>query len=99
MIDLRPEHLAIVQQIVRNYVPGAELLVFGSRVTGSAKPHSDLDLAVRTDGIIPLKTMALLQNAFRESDLPFRVDVLDWHDISVEFQELIAVRNEILQSR
>lgn len=99
MIDLRPDYLAIVQHILRTHVPDVEVRAFGSRVTGSAKPHSDLDLVVRAGGKIPLKAMALLLNAFRESDLPFRVDVLDWHEISAEFQELIAAKNEMIQSR
>ena len=35
------------------------------------------------------RTLGKLRDAFEESRLPFRVDVLDWHDISDNFREII----------
>ena len=46
MIDLAPEQLAIVRRLLATYVPECEVRAFGSRVTWTAKPHSDLDLAL-----------------------------------------------------
>ena len=38
-----------------------------------------------------------LKEAFEESDLPFRVDVLDWHAISDRFHKVIEKKYEVLQ--
>ena len=77
-IDITPEERAIVLQILNEIVPNREVRVFGSRVTGKAKPFSDLDLAIMGDEPLPLETRARLEEAFSESDLPWQVDVLDW---------------------
>jgi type I restriction enzyme S subunit len=37
-----------------------------------------------------------LSNAFEESELPFRMDVLDWHSLSKEFQAVIERRYEVI---
>ena len=90
MIDLKPEHEMIVKSILKQYVPGTECYAFGSRVTFTAKPHSDLDLVIVGKEEIPLRSLYLLDEAFVESDLPFRVDVLDWQAIGDDFRNRIS---------
>lgn len=77
-IDLAPEHLAVVKDILGMHVPGRRVVAFGSRVTGTAKPYSDLDLCVMGDAPLGLGLMADLRNAFAGSPLPFRVDIVEW---------------------
>jgi len=46
-IDISPEQLAIVQGILKDHLPKGTLAwAFGSRVTWTAKPFSDLDIAL-----------------------------------------------------
>ena len=97
MIDVAPAHLATVRRILAEHVPACEVRAFGSRVRGKAKPYSDLDLAVVGGGTLEPDVLRLLAEAFEESDLPFRVDVLDWHAIAPAFQRVIEERYEILQ--
>ena len=89
MIEIEPRHLAEVRRILRLHVGGLEVRAFGSRVRGGAKPHSDLDLAVMTQAPLPMKIKVQLEDAFTESDLPFKVDVLYWDEISTAFRRLI----------
>lgn len=77
-IDITPEERAIVLRILNEIVPDREVQAFGSRVTGKTKPFSDLDLSIMGDQPLPLETRARLEEAFSESDLPWKVDVLDW---------------------
>ena len=77
-IDVRPEHWCIVRSILRWHVPDREVWAFGSRARGSAKAYSDLDLAVIGKTPLPLRISAALAEDFSESDLPWRVDVVDW---------------------
>lgn len=88
-LDISSEHLIIVQQILRQQVPSCEVWAFGSRVKGTAKPFSDLDLVIMSQQPLSLALMASLQEAFSESDLPWKVDVVDWSTTSPEFRAVI----------
>ena len=97
-MEISTAHLAIVKAALKEHLPGVEVRAFGSRVLGTPKSWSDLDLAVVGKTRIDPKILTSLQEAFEESDLPYRVDVLDWNAISPEFRRLIESRYEALQS-
>ncbi len=88
-IDIRPHHLHIVQYILQQYVPDARVRVFGSRAKGTARKTSDLDLCIDAGAPLSFTTAGNLSEDFAESDLPYKVDVVDWHACSPDFQELI----------
>jgi type I restriction enzyme S subunit len=96
VIDIRPEHRAIVIAILSRIIPDAAVLAFGSRVTGSAKKSSDLDLAIKTETKIDKKKLQMLAAAFEESDLPYRVDLVDWNGISENFRTIIEKSVEVM---
>ncbi|MCC6158191.1 MAG: nucleotidyltransferase domain-containing protein [Deltaproteobacteria bacterium] len=96
MIDAKPNDIETIRGILRRHVPGCEVRVFGSRVNGRAKPWSDLDIAIVGPGRIDDDTMRLLREAFEDSDISFRVDVVDWHAVSESFRRVIANGYEIL---
>lgn len=81
-----------VKKILAEYVPECEAKAFGSRVSGKAKPFSDLDLAVDCGKRMNFDQLRLLKEAFEESELPFRVDVIDWHGISSSFKKAIEAK-------
>jgi predicted nucleotidyltransferase len=89
MIDLPQNQLETVKRILSEHVAECEVRLFGSRVRGNAKPWSDLDMAIMADSALDKQTLYSLREAFEESDLPIRIDVLDWHAISPEFQTVI----------
>ena len=89
MIDLNPNHLATVERILTEHVPECEVRAFGSRATWTSKDYSDLDLAIVGSGPLDRRTLGRLKEAFEDSELPIRVDVLDWHSISESFREVI----------
>ena len=97
MIDLAPEHLASVRRLLLAHVPECEVRAFGSRVAWTAKSYSDLDLALVGAEKLAACRLHRLREAFEESGLPIRVDVLDWHAISESFQKVIAGRYEVIQ--
>jgi len=98
MIDLAPELLAIMRGLLAAELPDCEVRAFGSRVTGAAKPYSDLDLVLRGPARLPFERLAAVREAFAESELPIRVDVIDWHAISENFRKIIAEKFEVLQN-
>ena len=96
MIDLNPNHLGTVKAILAEHVPECEVRAFGSRATWTAKDYSDLDLAILGQGPLDWTALGRLEEAFEESDLPMRVDVLDWHAISGSFREMIEREHVVL---
>ena len=89
MIDLAPDQLATVRAILAAHLPEAAAFAFGSRACGTARPHSDLDLAVAADAPLPLDRLEALRDAFAASDLPMQVDVVDYRAASAGFRRII----------
>jgi uncharacterized protein len=89
MLDISQHDLEAVRNILDRFVPEAEIIVFGSRIHGTAKPWSDLDLAIRVETALDWKLLEEIKEAFQESELPFRVDILDWNNISPAFRKAI----------
>ena len=97
LVDLSPPYLAIVEEVLSEHVPDCEVRAFGSRATWTAKDYSDLDLAVVGDGPLDRCTLGRLKEAFEESTLPMRVDVLDWHTVTAGFREVIESQCVVLR--
>ena len=90
-IDIRQDHWEIVSAILEKHVPQYEILFFGSRAKWTAREFSDLDLAVITDTPLPLAVLADMNEEFSESDLPFKVDVVDWATVGEGFKKVIKL--------
>jgi predicted nucleotidyltransferase len=97
MLDLSPRDLAIVQDILRKHVPDHEVWAFGSRTKGTARRYSDLDLAVITNAPLSLGIRGDMAEDFSESDLPFRVDILDWSTTRDNFQRIVEQDRVVVQ--
>lgn len=91
-LDLRPEWLEIVRQIFAIHLPEAEVIAYGSRVTGTAHEGSDLDLVARNphNPQLPVRNLSDVRECFTESNLPILVDILDWAQIPDSFREEIT---------
>jgi type I restriction enzyme, S subunit len=55
----------------------------------------DLDLAIISDTPAPLKISPRMAEDFSESDLPWRVDVVDWATTRATFRKIIE-RDRVL---
>ena len=95
-IDIRPADLETVRRILREHVPDLEVHAFGSRVAWNARETSDLDLALMTDEPLTVARMADLRAAFTESDLPFRVDLVDWASTPEAFRRVVEAEHVVL---
>lgn len=89
MIAIEQEQLVILKQILRKYFPKAQILVFGSRYKHTNKPYSDIDIAIVEKEKIDLATYSKVKEELEESNLRYRVDLLDWNSISADFQKNI----------
>lgn len=97
-IDLQPGHWGIVRGILLRHVPQREVWAFGSRATRTAKQYSDLDLTVIGEAPLSISILGALAEDFAESDLPFRVDLVDWATTDESFREIIRGTRVLVQS-
>lgn len=96
-IDISHEHLKIVQNILRKYLPDdVTVWVFGSRAKNSAKKFSDLDLALESRNKIENGILIDLKEGFEYSDLPYRVDLVEICDVTETFKKIIDSEKIIL---
>ena len=97
MIDIKSAHLQTIKRILAEHVRDCEVRAFGLRVKGKAKVYSDLDLAVVCQDDLGAERLRHLKEAFEESDLSFRVDVLDWNRTAESFRKVIEQDYEVVQ--
>ena len=98
--EIRPDHLRMVQDILRRHLPDAvRVWVFGSRARGDTRTWSDLDLAL--EGPVPLSedTLLAVTDAFEESELSLRVDVVDLGRVSERFRRIVESERTPLPGR
>lgn len=81
----------VVELLLHQHVPHHEVWAFGSRVTGEhLKRFSDLDLVIRGGQPLDLDRLLMLKHDLIQSDLPFKVDVTDWHVLDESMKQRIA---------
>jgi len=95
-IDLLQKHHLLIQSLIKKYLPSVTVWVYGSRVKGTAQPHSDLDMIVFVTEQQKLQ-VSDLQEAFDDSVLPFRVDLFVWNDVPKEFHKTIELEHIVFQ--
>jgi predicted nucleotidyltransferase len=95
-ITVPAHHLSYLLEQLKLYIPDATVWAFGSRVKGSNRTSSDLDLAVLCDKQTAKKQLPKLNEVFIESEIPFKVQLLDFNRLPVNMQENIKKKYVIL---
>ena len=85
-LNLDPEDWKIIKNILNQYP--YTFYAFGSRVHGTHKPLSDLDLCFKET--IPLHMITEIRGAFEDSSLAFTVDIVNWNECSAQFKKSIT---------
>jgi len=96
-IDISPESWQVVRDLLRRHVPDRAVWAFGSRAKRTAKAFSDLDLVVVGEETLGIDRMATLREAFQDSVLPFKVDIVDWALAEEQFRKTIEESRVLLQ--
>ena len=80
------------RRITRSILKGRDVRtwLFGSRAAGNARSFSDIDIALDA-GAKPVtrELLVRLSCALEESNIPFRVDIVDIHNVSPAVRENI----------
>jgi len=91
-VKLSTEQLETVQQILKKHLTNDILVwVFGSRATDRVKEYSDLDIALQQENgqRLEFSLLVKLMDDFEESNLPYKVDVVDYNAASGIFKQNI----------
>lgn len=96
-VDISPQNWQIVRGILQQHVPELEVWAFGSRAQWTAKPFSDLDIAIIGSEKLGVGLVAEVREAFQESALPFKVDIVDWAATDERFRKIIEQCAVVLQ--
>ena len=98
-LDMRPQHLALLRELLQQHLPQVEIWAYGSRVNGDGHEASDLDLVVRQPADLKQETPQLWETkeALMESNLPIRVDIVDWARIPASFHSEIEQAYVVVQ--
>ncbi len=86
MIDLDTATRQKVEFVLGRFLPETEVRLVGSRARSGAKRQADIDLLVVRPKPLSPRERALLNTAFEESDIPFKVDVLEWELLTTTFR-------------
>ena len=96
-IDVKPIEWEIIKNILSQIIPERLVWAFGSRVNGNKKEFSDLDIVILGEKPLAQEKEADLHNAFINSDLPFKIDIIIWSRTSDKFKSIINQSHKVIQ--
>jgi predicted nucleotidyltransferase len=82
-----------IVSVISVLIPEAKIYLFGSRARGTNSERADIDIALDADKPLLPRDVDEVKSMFKESNIMYKIDVVDFHQIS----ELM--RNEILRER
>lgn len=65
-----------------------QIFIFGSRATKKTKKYSDYDVGIWGKKPVPWHILAEIEEVLEESDLPYKVDVVDFSLVSSNFKKV-----------
>lgn len=79
-----------ITQIISKFLEGNyTIYLFGSYAKGTATKFSDIDIAIDLGRPLDTKVWSLLDEAFSESDILQKVDLVDIHRAKESFKKII----------
>jgi len=83
-----------IKEILFNNLPteGYRVFMFGSRAEGKNRRWSDFDIGILGEQEIKVQILHKIESEFEESDIPYKVDVVDFSKVSDNFKK-VALTN------
>lgn len=95
-VDLAERHLNLLRDLLKKYYPNKQVWIYGSRVKGTAKNTSDIDLVIFDSLDTQYYT---LKDTLDESDIPFLIQIMRWEYLPQDFKDTILDRYYIVQKK
>ncbi len=102
-LHLLPRHRRTLESLLRKHLPDVEVWAYGSRVNERSHDGSNLDLVLRSPGLVKIdpSQLAELNEAVQESTVPFLVEARDWARLpeslqrEIEREHVVLVKKEV----
>jgi predicted nucleotidyltransferase len=92
-------NLKILKKLLKQWVPNALVLAYGSRIKGNAHSGSDLDLILQNPNHpeAPNNQLDELHQEIIESNITILIDIKDWALLPETFRQEIKKQHVIIQ--
>ncbi|MCX6130792.1 MAG: nucleotidyltransferase domain-containing protein [Proteobacteria bacterium] len=97
-MSLSLSQLDWLKNTIQKFFPATDyqIILFGSQSQGTAGPRSDVDIAIRGKAPLSPAEWQKCQEILEESDFPWRVDLVDYRRVSIDFQKIIDQTGKII---
>lgn len=92
-INISHDECALINKIFEGYT---QVFIFGSRVKQTNRRFSDLDVCIK-DAISDYE-FELLKEKLENSDLPFKVDLIEYKRVDDDFKSIIDNEGVLLKN-
>jgi hypothetical protein len=92
------ESLKTLIEIIKSVLneKGITVFLFGSRATGKAKENSDIDIGIISTSKDISKLISYLRERIENSNIPYKVDILDLSLTSEEFRQKVLKEAKVI---
>lgn len=84
--------------VISGVMPDAKIYLFGSRARGSNQKSSDIDIALDTGVQLERIEVGEIRDMLNASNIPYKIDVVDFNNIPEPMQENIIKERIIWKS-
>lgn len=79
-----------LKKTIRTHIPDKsyKAFIFGSRATNTNRRYSDIDLGIMGPKPLSSKAYISIDQDFQESDLPYKVDLVDFSNVTEKFKRV-----------
>ena len=78
-----------IVSLVTALIPGVKIYLFGSRARQTHSKWSDIDLALDGGCQLPNAKVDEIKSVLEATNMPYKVDVLDFYSVSADMQASI----------
>ena len=91
-MNLEEKYISLIKFSIYKTTPQAQIFIFGSRAKNTNQKFSDIDIAIKDKNLNNTK-LAKIRFELEESELPYKVDISDFNDLSSEIiKDLIKIK-------
>ena len=96
MNDYYNKYLTMLKNIILSSIDKSKykVFLFGSRVSGSDKRYSDIDIGILGDKPLGRAYYRII-NKIEACDIPYKVDIVDFNLVDKKFKEIALQKVEI----
>ncbi len=92
------EAIRTLRELIESVIKeeGVVVYLFGSRATGNATTVSDIDIGIAFKDRSSRAVIPLLREKIENSNIPYKVDIVDLSQVSREFRERVLREGKVL---